>query len=280
VTISTINGTCSQVNNSTAFGYECSHISSNVTGNGGVLQYNATITNSTYNNGAINNGSSLKFKLTDDSYDHDYAYFRLVGYPNYNGGNYFIRVSIGNNDVTDLNGAPAAFAKLGGLPSAESNHYNLSSNGDVVHQFSLPITSEIYGDNVPPENSWYIAVKLPADFSIWVGANCANNCSDGEHGDCWCNSNYCASVVSMDDPISYYNAFYVLPNNSTDSAGACSCSKDKYNFSFDCTQKNNGNSALYILLIAIGGLIVLGVAIGVPIYCYLANKKAKVLDEL
>lgn len=283
IQISTVNGTCGKVNNSTAFGYNCAHISSNVTGNGGVFQYSASIVNSSINNGQVNNGSSLKFKLTDDMYDHDYAYFRLVNLPDYNTAgsyNYFIRVSVANNDVTDLSGAPAVFAKLGGLPSAQSNHYNFSSYGDVVHQLSLPITSEIYNPNPPSDNSWYIAVKLPADFSIWVGANCANNCSNGEHGDCWCGANYCAQIVNMSNPSSYYHAYYVLPSNDTDSAGACSCSKDKYDFSFDCTQKNNGNSALYILLIAIGGLIVLGVAIGVPIYCYLANKKAKVVDEL
>lgn len=289
ITISTKNQTCAY-GNSTTYGYDCKHISSNVTSNGGVFQYSANIVNNaTVNNGEINNGSSLSFRLTDSSYDHDYAYFRLVNYPIYNNGNYFVRVSIGNNDVTDLSGAPPAFAKLGGLPSEASNHYNLSSYGDVVHQFSLPITTAIFtcagggrpSDQPcipPPESSWYIAVKLPADFSIWVGANCADDCDQQEHGDCWCSGHKC--TVNVTSQAQTYNDFYILPKNASDSAGACSCTKDKYDFSFDCSQKNNGNSALYILLIAIGGLIVLGVAIGVPIYCYIANKKSKVVDDL
>merc|ERR1712137_710705 len=98
------------------------------------------------------------------------------------------------------------------------------------------------GGNPDVSSRWFIAVQLPSDFSIWVGTNCANNCSNGEHGDCICSDgDYCTNVAGNGS----YSAFYELPKTLQDSAGACSCSKDKYSFSFDCTQKNNGNSALY-----------------------------------
>jgi len=272
-----VNVTTGPCNSTNVFGYNCQHKLSNTTAVGGIRTIPATI--SAGNNSlTVNNGSSISFDYSDeDLYSHDYAYFQLIDYPAYNFP-YSVRVSVGNNDVSDLSGAPAIFAKLGSYPSAQSADYNISTYGDVTHQLNLPVTAEIYGGGNPDVSSrWFIAVQLPSDFSIWVGTNCANNCSNGEHGDCICsNGDYCTNVAGNGS----YSAFYELPKTLQDSAGACSCSKDKYSFSFDCTQKNNGNSALYILLIAIGGLIVLGVAIGVPIYCYIANKKAKVIDDM
>jgi len=271
-----VNVTTGACNSTETFGYACLHKMSNTTAAGGIRTIPATITSGN-NSLTTNNGSSIAFDYSDeDLFSHDYAYFQLTDYPPYSFP-YSVRVSVANNDVSDLSGAPAVFAKLGSYPSAQSNDYNISSYGDVTHQLNLPITSEIYGNN-DVSSRWFVAVQLPSDFSIWVGTNCANNCSDGEHGDCFCsNGDYCANVISVNGS---YAGFYELPQTLQDSAGACSCTKDKYSFSFDCTQKNNGNSAIYILLIAIGGLIVLGVAIGVPIYCYVANKKAKVIDDM
>merc|ERR1712070_844013 len=104
---------------------------------------------------------ALQYDYSDDSYEHRYAYFKLIDYPVFRASRYYIRVSVGNNDVSSLDGAPAVFAKLGSVPSAQSNHYNASTVGDVAHQLLLPI------DDSTKDSNWYIAVQLPVDFSIW-----------------------------------------------------------------------------------------------------------------
>jgi len=223
-----LNHTFVSCGNTTNFGYDCRHTPSNTTAVGGVRTISTTITKGN-NSLTSNNGSALSYDYSAEGYEHDYAYFALTNYPNY-ALPYYIRVSVGNNQITDLSGAPSLFAKLGGYPSEQSNHYNVSTFGDVAHQITIPVTSELLGS----QETWYIAVKLPSDFSIWVGTNCANNCSNGDHGDCMCDSVPCTSInQNRTDPEVYYR----LPSVLQDSGGACTCNNDKYDFSYIVLKK-------------------------------------------
>jgi len=246
--------------NSGSFGYDCSHDSNNTTPLSGIIPLSATLS-------ATNNGTAASYDYEDDdgTYDHNYAYFEITDYPDYPTP-YFVRVSVGTNDPSTKSSAPGLFAKQGSIPSAQSNHYNVSTEGDAAHQILIPITE------VPPAARWYVAVQLPSDFAIWIGANCAGNCSDGKHGDCYCGNQTCQELTNNGTNM---QPVYTRPNSIEDSAGACTCVDDDYDLSYDCTQRSNGNSALYIALIAVGGAIVLLVAIGVPLYCYFANKKSQ-----
>jgi hypothetical protein len=103
------------------------------------------------------------------------------------------------------------------------------------------------------------------DYVFWAGGNCAGNCSNEAHGTCTCDGIECDSL-----------SLYRLPTNSTDSFGRCNCDSSSYS-NYDCTNSNGSSDTpfktIYIILIAVGGAIVLAVAIGVPVYCYLQNRK-------
>lgn len=270
-----VNTTVTTCSNNDLFGYSCLNNATDPTSPlTGIRPIPASLTPNNTNTISINNGSALLYDLSDDSYEHQYAYFMLTDYPNYRPP-YVVRVSVGNNDVSSLDGAPAVFAKLGSVPSAQSNHYNASTVGDVAHQLLLPVDAQTLATGTP----WYIAVQLPVDFAIWVGPNCADDCDGQAHGTCDCNSYSCPTITANNTQY-FYNAFYAFPHSLDDSGGACDCDDQRYAFSFDCSQKNNGNAALYILLIAIGGALVLCVAIIVPVYCGIANKKANSYDKI
>lgn len=190
------------------------------------------------------NGTVVTKDLTDSDYNGEYEYFVLKS--SAVGNSSYIRVSVGNQviDYTEENTlAPPLFAKLEGYPSAQS--YDYMSNGSLANQMVLPLMDSA---------DWYFAVPLPNDFTIWTVENCANDCSG---------SGSCTTYGNLGD----------LPTKTTDVAGECSCYDDDYDQSFNCSEKTNSNSPLYIVLIAIGGAIVLAVAIGVPVYCYFQNKR-------
>ena len=64
---------------------------------------------------------------------------------------------------------------------------------------------------------------------------------------------------------------YEFPETTDDSFGFCeSCSSSNAYFNCD---KSPGFETIYIVLAAVGGAIILAVAIGVPVYCYLQNRK-------
>ena len=275
-----ITGVAERCSNATLnFGFECKHQTTNTTGTvGGYRTFSATLSNGTAS-ATINNGDSLSYDLSDDGYDEDYAYFKIINYPNFQTRPYYIRVSVANNDISDLSGAPAIFARLGGIPSAQACHYNMSTTGDVAHQLTLPVTDAIYNNGVQDDsNTWFVAVRLPSDFSIWVGVNCADTCDDSDHGSCYCNTQTCSAATAQQTQ--NLTVYYTIPTNLQDSAGACTCDSKKYDNSFDCSEKNNGNTAIYILLIAIGGFLVLTAGIAAPVYCWYASKKAKKYQEV
>lgn len=134
-------------------------------------------------------------------------------------------------------GAPGIFASSTGIPSADS--YEIGS-ADAAQVNFLNVRG--FGDEVI---DWIVAVQPLEDsdstgFQIFAGLGCANNCTS--HGTC-------------------------PPDDGAD--GYCTCDSGYKDFACS-TQKLK---TIYIVLIAIGGAIVLAIAIGVPVGCYLKNRK-------
>ena len=271
------NITSSSCDSIVTFGNNCGHsIQNNVDPVAGVFLIsgklvNLTITNTTLSN---NDGSAFSFDYNDDSYEGDYAYFTISEYPVFPTP-YYIRVSVANNDVTDEDGAPAIFAKRGGYPSEQSNNYNTSYVGDVSNQFLIKIEAEDLIKPIEANTTWYFAVKLPSDFSIWVGSNCAGNCDNQLYGYCMCNDRACQNST---ENFSNTSGFYEKPTSLLDSAGACNCYDDDYDSSFNCSELNNPNFWIWITLLCITITLVIVVGIGVPLLCYLTNNKKKKAD--
>jgi len=258
-----VNSTSSPCSSSSNFGYDCS--ASSITSLPATIYPNSTLS-------GVNNGTASSYDFSDDSYDGQYAYFQITDYPQVTniGGTYFIRVSVANNDISDTNGAPGLFAKMGSIPSEQSNTYNVSTIGDVSHQIALPVVQTANGTVIPTNQTWFIAVKLPADFSIWVGENCANNCSSGKHGNCYCQNQTCVELTNNgENLVPLYNRALYLK----DSAGSCTCDDLDYIQSFTCTEKNNGFIGIYMLLLAVLILFVFVVSILIPVFCFIRRKK-------
>lgn len=94
---------------------------------------------------------------------------------------------------------------------------------------------------------WYVAISAPSGFSyyLWSGTSCANNCQiPGQSG----NSTHGAC---------------------DETSGYCQCNKHYGNLW--CTR--TGLATVWIVLIVIACAIVLAVAIGVPVACYLKNRR-------
>jgi len=134
-------------------------------------------------------------------------------------------------------GAPGLYASATSIPSADSNAV-ASAQSAQVNFLNVRTLNEATAN-------WIIAVQPLEDsdsngFQIFAGAGCANNCSS---------QGSCPSVEGAD--------------------GYCTCNSGYKDF-FCSTQKLK---TIYIVLIAIGGAIVLAIAIGVPVGCYLKNRK-------
>jgi hypothetical protein len=149
-----------------------------------------------------------------------------------------LTIGVGNVDTSD--NAPYLYASFVGVPSPESAI--ASSAEDTLVNF---INAET--DNA---QNWVIAVQYSTpssdSFLIWatVPGNqafpCANNCS--AHGA----EDICNPTTAV-----------------------CVCASGYKGF--DCSGQSL--KVVYIVLIAIGGAIVLAIAIGVPIGCYIKNRK-------
>lgn len=134
--------------------------------------------------------------------------------------------------------APAIYASTVGIPSANGAEFVANQEDAQVNFLSADSPNGTVAN-------WIIAVQAlepedETDFEIWAGANCANNCSSS--GTC--------------------------PSGSA-ANGMCRCN-DHYK-DFQCSTKTL--KTIYIVLIAIGGAIVLAIAIGVPVGCYIKNRK-------
>lgn len=215
--------------------------------------------------GALNAGNItavFKEDAPDDDDDENIAYYKIVnthccGVP---ADATYVRVSVAPQGSGD---GPTLYARQGYPPS--KSFYDFNATGEYVNQLILPIIPkaavEAAGDFNP--YAWYVAVEGDENYAIWVGGNCAGNCSDEKNGYCTCDGHECNPKT-----------LWRLPTTADDSFGRCTC--DKYT-NYDCTNNNDSSSStfktIYIILIAVGGAIVLAVAIGVPVYCYLQNRK-------
>jgi len=245
------------------FGFNCQHKSANTTDpSGGYLPLGATLTKGSITGVQYgNNGTAWPFDYSDNDWEGDYAYFSLVNYPTNIPTPFYVRVSVADNN--DGNSAPGFFAKQGGYPSAQSNHYNVSTDGDVTHQIIIEVDDTDMANQGAMDSTWFFAVQLPSNFVIWVGVNCADNCSAEAHGACYCNGELCSDATT-----NYTNAavYYALPTSLEDSAGACTCEDDAYDESYDCSTKNNPYLWLWILLIVIAVIVVIVIAVAVPAF--------------
>mmetsp|Transcript_10021 Transcript_10021/g.24982 ORF Transcript_10021/g.24982 Transcript_10021/m.24982 type:complete len:514 (+) Transcript_10021:22-1563(+) len=87
-------------------------------------------------------------------------------------------------------------------------------------------------------HDWYIAVSGAGKYHMWVGSACPLNCARG--GRC--------------DPLQ----------------GVCvGCDN------FNCSARDGPFKTVYIVLLVVGAAIVLAIALGVPVYCWLWTRKTK-----
>jgi hypothetical protein len=142
-------------------------------------------------------------------------------------------VGVVNSDHSDSD-APKLYASTVGIPSANGSEFSAVSTTSQVNFLNVAAAD---GTTI---SNWIISVEASQDFEIWAGAGCANQCSG--KGQC---------------------------PEDTGSNGLCSC-EDHYK-DFECGTKTL--KTIYIVLIAIGGAIVLAIAIGVPVGCYIKNRK-------
>ena len=227
---------------------------------------------------SASNPSASVFSFDFSGSDLEYAYFEitdLLPFNVTNGGEgdsllYYVRVTVGNNDLNDNNGlAPSLYAKLNGYPSPESYDYNTTKS--IANQIYLPITSL--------DNQWFVSVKLPANFDIWIVSNCADCDSNGNQ--CLCSSNNtavdCNSLVDVNATYPYYFLFSSLPSSTEDSAGQCHCGDEDYSESFNCIQKSGLSTGwIVFIVISIVSIIVLIVIIVIAALGYHYVKKRKI----
>lgn len=148
-----------------------------------------------------------------------------------------------------------AYARLNGIPSPAL--YDFNGTMEYVSQFIL--------DN-PTNGQWYIGVVASQSFVAWAGSNCLS-CKDS--GTCICDGQTCNA-----------NNQFVYPTSTNDSFGMCQCTSKDYDKSYNCSQNPDAFSPVYIVLIVIGGVIVIAVAIGVPLYCYVKSRKRSNYDTI
>jgi hypothetical protein len=141
---------------------------------------------------------------------------------------------------------PAITASYLNLPTNDSNL--ISDNGDEVNYIWTD------ADSIPQgitNLTWFVSVYFEdgEDYIVWANVHCANLCE----GDDYLTANATATTNGRCDAQS----------------GVCYCDDD-----FDdltCTKK--GLAVVWIVLIVIAAVIILAVAIGVPVACYLRNKR-------
>ena len=263
-------------------GPNCSMNPDNSTTNegNGLFPLSATVDvlNNNETSESTNTGQDWTFDFSDSSFDGEYAYFLITNLPErYVEGNNpaYLRVSIANVEIGDdddnLPIAPSLYAKLDGYPSKQSYDYQISKS-QVANQLSLPYLT-VYAN-------WIIAVELPANFALWVGVNCANNCSNEERGVCYCSYNgevqNCNVATGDGDNLL---PLYRLPTNVGDSEGVCQCTDSAYDLSYDCSEKID-SSAVLILIITLVGAVLIGAAIAIPAYFVIRQRKRSQYEKL
>lgn len=99
---------------------------------------------------------------------------------------------------------------------------------------------------------YYIAVYATDNYWIWYGRPCAGNCT--------------SLTTGLDDAVCLECSGHGTCQNDQ---GVCTCNKGYKNFA--CSTR--GLAIIWIILISIGGAIVLALAIGIPVGCYIKNRK-------
>jgi len=173
-------------------------------------------------------------------------------------------------------GTPMLYARLGLPPTA--NSFDFAVNGSYVNQVWLPWVNrselpvnELRSLFIP--DAWYVAVSGGGKYVLWGGFNCLNNCSNkGKKvkGKCFCNGQLCNDDISSAPKQLLTN----YPTTTLDSVGNCYC-VDSYN-SYDCSARvtpTNSVHLVWIILIAVMGLIVVIIAVGAPLYFYIDNRR-------
>ena len=264
-----LNITLSNCANDTTFGYNCqvSQVQTDLPPIQQITSLTAALTLAEdQQTVTTNNGTAWVFSdYNDDGYSGQYLYFLITDIPDYDA----LRITVGANDNTQ--DAPNIYAKSGGYPSSLSFDYAVQSTS-VSSQLVIPIS---------PSDMWYVAVSLPADFSIWVGTNCANNCSQQLHGNCYCSTvnstlGSCQSVSSNGTSPS---VLYIFPTNTGDSVGICECEDDLFG-GFECTDVLSYQPVVIVFIVTIVTAIILAIVIAVPSYFYLKHKKRMLYEQL
>jgi len=170
-----------------------------------------------------------------------------------NGADVF-RFSVGpQSGVSSLQ----AYARFNGIPSPAL--YDFNGTMEYVSQFIL-------SNPVNGNGQWYIGVVASESFVAWAGSNCLS-CKDS--GTCICDGQVCDATNQ-----------FIYPTSTNDSYGMCQCTSKDYDKSYNCSQNPDAFSPVYIVLIVIGGVIVIAVAIGVPLYCYVKSRKRSNYDTI
>jgi len=142
-------------------------------------------------------------------------------------------------------------------PALTASYLNLPTNGSNLITSSGNEVNFIWteAEHIPRELrgnlTWFVSVWFEdgEDYVVWSNIQCANQCE----GDDYQTPNATATANGRCDTQS----------------GVCYCDDDYDQLT--CTKK--GLAVVWIVLIVIAAVIVLAIAIGVPVACYLRNKR-------
>jgi len=154
-----------------------------------------------------------------------------------------LQIGVGYEDLSQS--APALYASLYNwpFPTNQSNGYMAGgpSQGSAVNFLNLQLPGF--------SSNWFIAVQAPANttFYLWIGMVCPNNCEGNDFASSGNNTHGTCNL----------------------SSGTCTCEKHYKNLS--CTP--SGLAVVWIVLIVIACAIILAIAVGVPVACYLRNRR-------
>jgi len=150
---------------------------------------------------------------------------------------------VGAADREYKNTPPNLYASTS-TPSNSSYIYSDDDSNVAAHLINVDIFTN-------PIN-YYIAVYATDNYWIWYGRPCAGNCT--------------SLTTGLDTAVCLECSGHGTCQNDQ---GVCTCNKGYKNFA--CSTR--GLAIIWIILISIGGAIVLALAIGIPVGCYIKNRK-------
>eukprot|EP00010_Vexillifera_abyssalis_P000352 CAMPEP_0201552076 /NCGR_PEP_ID=MMETSP0173_2-20130828/13326_1 /ASSEMBLY_ACC=CAM_ASM_000268 /TAXON_ID=218659 /ORGANISM="Vexillifera sp., Strain DIVA3 564/2" /LENGTH=564 /DNA_ID=CAMNT_0047962491 /DNA_START=89 /DNA_END=1783 /DNA_ORIENTATION=+ len=149
---------------------------------------------------------------------------------------------------SDAAKCPPLYLGAGFVPTDET-YTIMADTGDKVNRIETSTLNH--------EIDWFIGVgsgnQESISVSLWGNSFCAQNCK---------NRGNCTGVSNSGE------------RNTFNPSGECDCKHDYTNFY--CQDEDDTDFKLeYIILIAVGGAILLVIAVGVPIYCFVQKKKSE-----